>query len=599
MTVLVHFSGPSYGKTAVLEPGGAPVEVGRDPQAGVYLPDQDRLISRRHLSLQWDAGGVKVTVLSKVNGVTTPRGEFGQGQSVVLPPGETAQIGRFTFVAERREQGAALPAGAGAGAGAHDDPFGAFSTPSAGPSSVFDDPFFLPTRQEQPKQLDMPAALDAMSGKPAHAPASFSGATNPDLDPLAAFGGNQPPVHSSVSIDEFLGTPSGHGAGLGASQLLRSEAPDSARRLATDHVHDFNLPVQPSQFQPAQAEPAVGPLNAWAPPAPPQAATPAPVAARATPPAAAPAVDDSDPWADFAKEWVPESGQRKSADFKPNPLNRALDDAFSSSTAWHVEDMPAVDPLSSASFQNDKALGVAFSMPGGERQPVPHAAQPAAQAGTGPGVDDGGEAALRALCKGLGIMGPPHLKEKDWEQLGRSVRQIVQGLSDLMNVRAELKKEMRAVDRTMLGAQENNPLKSAMPIDELLHYMLFMSQGAAGYMPMQKALEESIDDLRAHEFASLAAVRAVVEGSIREFEPSKLRTTLLKGKRSLAGMLDNARLWELYAAHYERRGEHMADWLEQVFSRHFMPAYSRESERLRREAQAQRPGALGGPDKRS
>jgi predicted component of type VI protein secretion system len=141
----------------------------------------------------------------------------------------------------------------------------------------------------------------------------------------------------------------------------------------------------------------------------------------------------------------------------------------------------------------------------------------------------------------------------------------------------------------MLGAQENNPLKSSMPMDELLHYLLFMPQGAAGYMPVPRALEESITDLRAHEFASLAAVRAVVEGSIKEFDPGKLRTTLMKGKRSIATAIDNARLWDLYTTHYENKGQHMADWLEQVFNRHFMPAYTREADRLRREAQPQQP----------
>jgi hypothetical protein len=38
----------------------------------------------------------------------------------------------------------------------------------------------------------------------------------------------------------------------------------------------------------------------------------------------------------------------------------------------------------------------------------------------------------------------------------------------------------------------------------------------------------------------------------------------------------------------------MADWLEQVFNRHFMPAYTREADRLRRESQPQQP-----PDRRS
>jgi type VI secretion system FHA domain protein len=559
MTVLVHFSGPSYSKTAVLEPGAPAIQVGRDPQAGIHLPDQDRLISRCHVSIEWDPGGVKVNVLSKVNGVTTPRGEFTQGQSVVLAPGETAQVGRFSFVAEQRAGGAA----AAPAAAMPDDPFHLFAAPNTeGPSrgSVFDDPFFTPARSSQPAQPSLPAALDAMSGTPSHAVASFSGgATDPGIDPLAAFGGTPAGPGSSSSIDEFLGAPSAAGGGLGAASLLRPASP-GAHRLATDHVHDFALPVRAPVVVPA--------------PLPLPQSVAAPAAPVAPPASAAPVQPEADPWAQFAKEWLPDDSARRPADFaSPARLNHALDDAFSSSTAWHVDDMPAPDPHPSASSPRaDEALLNAFA--------APDATEP------GPREAASGDAPLRALCRGLGIPGPQQLKEEDWEQVGRSVRQVLQGLSELMNARAELKREMRATDRTMLGAQENNPLKSGMQLDELLHYFLFMPQGAAGYMPAQRALDESLADLRAHEFASLAAVRAAVEGSIREFEPAKLRGTLLKGKRSM-GVLDNARLWDLYSSHYEQRREHMADWLEQVFSRHFMPAYSREAERLRREAQSQ------------
>jgi predicted component of type VI protein secretion system len=618
VTVLVHFSGPSYSKTAVLQPGAAPIDVGRDPEAAIHLPDNDRLISRRHLMLEWSDGGVKVTVLSKVNGVVTPRGEFGLGQALVLQPGESATLGRFSFVVEAGSAAAAMAPPPRAAAAPADDPFQAFgsSTPAAG-NSVFDDPFFrAPAPPPRSSQMEMPAALDAMSGKQPvlGGPLSFSGASPAgSADPLAAFGGNQPPVHSSVSIDEFLGSPSRQSSGLGAASLLRPEAPDQQRRLASDHVHDFNLPLQkmspsaplmapmPAPVQPPPASnPALDPLAALDAFAGPPAAAPSALPpAFATPvaaplPRSAPAGNPGDPWGDFAKDWIPESAapapapasSRKAPGFPSAPassLNHAFDDAFSSSTAWRVDDMPLAEPPASSAFEADPALNAAFSMP-------PPAQPPSFEARASSGAPQNNEAALRALARGLGISGPQQLADKDWEQLGHSIRQIVQGLSDLMNVRAELKKEMRATDRTMLGAQENNPLKSGMGVDDLLQYLLFTPQGMAGYMPVKKALDESITDLRAHEFASLAAVRAVVEGSIKEFEPAKLRTTLMKGKRSIATAIDNARLWDLYTSHYQHKGEHMADWLEQVFNRHFMPAYSREADRLRREAQPPPPG---------
>jgi type VI secretion system FHA domain protein len=164
--------------------------------------------------------------------------------------------------------------------------------------------------------------------------------------------------------------------------------------------------------------------------------------------------------------------------------------------------------------------------------------------------------------------------------MGSAILAIVSGLTELMNVRAEVKRELRAPDRTMLASHNNNPLKSEMPLEEIVQYVLFNPKGVGGYMPVNKALKESIDNLRAHEFASVAAVRAAVEGSVKEFAPEKLRSVLLKGKSKLPQVLDNARLWDMYTVHYQNKSQHMADWLEHMFNYYFMPVYSRESERL-------------------
>ncbi len=103
-------------------------------------------------------------------------------------------------------------------------------------------------------------------------------------------------------------------------------------------------------------------------------------------------------------------------------------------------------------------------------------------------------------------------------------------------------------------------------------------------MPVNRALEEALNDLRVHEFASVAAVRAAVEGTINEFAPKKLLATLETGKSRLPQLFGSARLWDAYVAHFEKRSEHMADWLEQMFNRHFMPTYSRESWRMQNSA---------------
>lgn len=600
MTVHVYFSGPAFSRTVELQPGAAPIDVGRDPQAGIHLPDNDRLISRRHLTLEWAEGGVKVVVLSKVNGIITAKGEFGQGQHVLLAPGDSAQLGHFSLQVRNADVALPLttPVPMAARGAAAEDPFHAFGMPppSALPSSVFDDPFFHPQQAAMAPPVETPVALHAMSAQAAPGyRESFSGVGGM-ADPLAAFGGQQAPVHSSASIDDFLGMPSRQPTGLGAAHLLRPESASDAARLATDHVHDFNLPVrslgigtpQSSAPAPAPAPVVASPTRASADPfaaldllagsAPPSDAPP--VTSVSVAPAAEPS-KIADPWddiVDFARQ-LP-AGADGGAATEPGARESRRDDVFLRSATWRIESPAEIDAGEDAPPPNEAALAAAFAVPGTRRPDTPagDAASPQADA-------------LKALCRGLGITEPAHMDARSWEQLGASVRQIVQALTDLTNARSELKREMRATDRTMLGAQENNPLKGGMSIEELLQYLLFMPQGIAGYMPAQRALQESVEDLRAHEFASLAAIRAAVEGSIKEFDPGKLRPTLLKNRSSIVSLMDNARLWELYTNHYAHKSAHMADWLEQVFNRHFMPTYTREAERLRREAQPRPPKA--------
>jgi type VI secretion system FHA domain protein len=98
VSYLLHFSGPSsFEQTIVLKPGGEAVVAGRDPEAAVYLPDTERLVSRRHLSIEWCEGGARVRVLS-ANGINTDQGDWFSGDEVVLADGESARIGSFFMV---------------------------------------------------------------------------------------------------------------------------------------------------------------------------------------------------------------------------------------------------------------------------------------------------------------------------------------------------------------------------------------------------------------------------------------------------------------------------------------------------------------------
>jgi predicted component of type VI protein secretion system len=189
-------------------------------------------------------------------------------------------------------------------------------------------------------------------------------------------------------------------------------------------------------------------------------------------------------------------------------------------------------------------------------------------------------AALQKLCRGLGVE-MPRDPNFDWEGFGGSVRHVVQCLGDHLTARANARREIRAEEPTMIGARESNPLKAGMRTREMLQYLFFAPQGIAGWTPAPQALREMSEEARSHEAATRSAARGLAEGAIREFDPAKLRGSLLQGKLSLR-LVDNARLWDLYTTDYDNRSHNLAEWSEQLFNRYYMAGYLREVERLRR-----------------
>ena len=417
MYYLLHFSGPpSFEQTIALKPGGEAVVVGRDPEAAVYLPDTERLVSRRHLSIEWSEDGARVRVLS-ANGINTDQGDWFSGDEVVLADGESARIGSF-FMAI-----AAVP---------------------------------------QDDQLDS---------------TSFSGM------------GSRP------------------------------------------------VPVGPDT----------------------RAAAPAPGA------------PDKDPWAELAAEWPPRtiarSDRTRPEPPDAEPLGFDLDDPFTASAAWRLNStfnaVDATAPLAEPDPLADLARAQVAPAPVPSGTPTP------------------GKMALQSFCRGLGVEPPPVLVDFDWERAGEAVREVVRCLAEQLAGRNESRQDMRAADRTMLGGAGTNPLREAMPLKDMLQYLLFMPEGAGGLLPPTRALQEVAQEARWHATAGRAAARGLADGALKEFEPARLRAELLRGKLSFA-LVDNARLWDLYTADYARKGEQPGEWAEQLFNRYYMAAYLRESEKLRR-----------------
>ena len=290
--------------------------------------------------------------------------------------------------------------------------------------------------------------------------------------------------------------------------------------------------------------------------------------------APAPGSPEKDPWAELAADWSPRaadpSDRTRPEPPDAEPLGFDLDDPFTASASWR---------LNSASFNAVDATAPLL-------EPDPLAALAREQVAAPPvpaGTPTPEKMALQSFCRGLGVEPPQVLVDFDWERAGEAVREVVRCLAEQLAGRNESRQDMRAADRTMLGNAGANPLRDGMPLKEMLQYLLFMPEGAGGFVPATRALREVAQEARWHEAANRAAARGLADGALAEFEPARLRAELLRGKLSFA-LVDSARLWDLYTADYARKGEQPGEWAEQLFNRYYMAAYLRESEKLRRTA---------------
>ncbi|HET8746624.1 MAG TPA: type VI secretion system-associated FHA domain protein [Ramlibacter sp.] len=95
MALEIHVAGPGVEVTRRLEPGDPALILGRDSECAICLPDPERNVSRRHLSVWNEGDQLQFQVLSVVNGVQTAAGELPPGAHGVLAAGEVLGVSAY------------------------------------------------------------------------------------------------------------------------------------------------------------------------------------------------------------------------------------------------------------------------------------------------------------------------------------------------------------------------------------------------------------------------------------------------------------------------------------------------------------------------
>lgn len=191
--------------------------------------------------------------------------------------------------------------------------------------------------------------------------------------------------------------------------------------------------------------------------------------------------------------------------------------------------------------------------------------------------------AIRAMLQELGI--DELHAELDPEDLGREVGRILKmvggGLMEALKTRSEVKDRFR-IEPTRMRAAGNNPLKSSGTLESAFR-RVFREDRDGAYIQGAPAFREAFEDLHIHELAMLSAVHASIEGVIANFDPRPLKDKLqrIAPVSAATPVLNSAKCWNLYEAHYQEVAAQLRDDARLGFLREFAKAYESATEQLR------------------
>jgi predicted component of type VI protein secretion system len=196
----------------------------------------------------------------------------------------------------------------------------------------------------------------------------------------------------------------------------------------------------------------------------------------------------------------------------------------------------------------------------------------------------GASDALRAFLEGAGV---PHKElsaaqsERMLRDCGAIMRAAVEGIMMLLLARAEMRKEFEAEERTMVAARDNNPLKLMSDPHEAMDFLFDPTERTDGFLDPVQAVGDACEDLRTHELALMAGMRAAIQGALGRFDPSAIERAFEKSQKGFSLGSRKAKLWDLFVMQQDKLSRDAQDDFNKVFGRDFMGAYQAQLRRVK------------------
>ncbi len=158
-------------------------------------------------------------------------------------------------------------------------------------------------------------------------------------------------------------------------------------------------------------------------------------------------------------------------------------------------------------------------------------------------------------------------------ELGTIMRIVTEQLSSLLKARAAAKLMTKSGNRTMVGLTNNNALKFAPSPAEALTTML--ERKRSGYLDAPASIQEGFEDIKAHEFATYAAMQKALAKLMEDLSPDQIEDKAGGG----AFGAKKAKAWDIYMERWNAKTEHYENGILDLFLEYFRNAYDNAGKR--------------------
>jgi type VI secretion system protein ImpI len=158
---------------------------------------------------------------------------------------------------------------------------------------------------------------------------------------------------------------------------------------------------------------------------------------------------------------------------------------------------------------------------------------------------------------------------------------IVQGMMDVLKSRAEIKSEFRLA-LTTIKPVENNPLKFSPNAQDAMQHLF--GGGQSGYLNPIQAFEEGFADIKAHQMAMIAGMRAAFDYMLSQFSPEILEERFEGGSKrgGIISIANKVRYWEMYRHMFDKLTRDSDDNFRRLFGEEFATAYEQQMHKISR-----------------